>query len=154
MPLADFSRSAQTVALIEALRTAPIGKVVNYDSLSDIIGENIVRCRHYLRSAIKALYDEGVPFGTVRGLGVKRLTSEEIPDIGDHAVVRIRRGSRLARKRMSVINAMNDVANETRVRVNTAASLLGILEHFSQNKSRQKIEAEVQKGTSPIPPGK
>src|SRR5712664_3044319 len=120
----DFSRSTQTVALIEALRIVPVGKVANYASLSEAIGENILFCRHFLHSAIKALYDEGIPFGTVRGFGVKRLTSEEIPDIGDHAITRIRRSSRRARKRMSVINAMNDVDNDTRIRVNTSASLL------------------------------
>lgn len=150
----DFSRSVQTTTLIELLRAAPIGTVVSYAQLSEAIGEDITAARHYLYSAIKAVGDEGIPFGTVRGEGVKRLVSEEIPAIGESAIQHIRRTSRRARKRMGVVNGMNDVPNEVRVKVNTAASMLGVIENFAANKSRKAVEAEVEKVKGPIPPMK
>lgn len=153
--LPDFSRSVQTSTIMELLREAPIGAVVTYGKISEAIGEDVSNgARHHLTSAVKALYDEGLPFGTVRGEGVKRLTSEEIPAIGDHALLRIRRASRRARKRMGVVNGMNDVPNEVRVKVNTAASMLGVIENFAANKSRKAVEAEVEKVKGPIPPMK
>lgn len=150
----DFVRSTQTTALIEFLRTAQIGAVVTYARLSEEIGEDITERRHFLDSAVKALYGEGIPFGTVRGEGVKRLTTEEVPSIGDHAILHIRRTSKKARKRMGVIGRMNDVPNEVRIKVNASASLLGVIENFSANKSRKVVEEQVTKTNGPIPPMK
>jgi hypothetical protein len=151
----DFSRSIQTTTLIELLRAAPIGSIIEYETMSDATGEEIqYEGRHYLYTAVAALYEEGVAFGTVRTVGVKRLVSEEIPAIGESAIQRIRRSSKRARKRMGVINGMNDVPNETRVRVNTAASLLGAIENFSGTKARKTVEAEVEKIKGPLPPMK
>ena len=150
----DFSRSVQTNTIIELLRSASMGSVVSYAKLSEAIGEDITDCRHYLQSAIKVLYTEGLPFGTVRREGVKRLNSEEIPAIGESAILHIRRTSRRARKRMGVVASMNDVPNDVRVKVNAAASMLGVIEHYSTNKTRKTVEGEVEKVKGPIPPMK
>ena len=152
--LPDFSRSTQTNALIDLLRAAQIGSVVSYAALSEAIGEDVTECRHYLYTAVNALQGEGIAFGTVRGEGVKRLVSEEIPAIGDSAINHIKRHARRARKRMGVVGSMNDVPNEVRVKVNATASMLGVIENFSSNKSRKVVESEVAKANSPIPPMK
>lgn len=150
----DFSRSVQTNSLIDVLRAASVGTVVSYAALSEAIGEDVTECRHYLYTAVNVLQGEGIAFGTVRGEGVKRLVSEEIPAIGDHAMAHIRRTSRRARKRMGVVSSMNDVPNEVRIKVNATASMLGVIENFSSNKSRKVVEAEVTKTQGPIPPMK
>lgn len=150
----DFSRSVQTNALIDVLRAAQIGTVVSYAALSEAIGEDVTECRHYLYTAMNTLQGEGIAFGTVRGEGVKRLVSEEIPAIGDSAMAHIRRTSRRARKRMGVVGSMNDVPNEVRIKVNATASMLGVIENFSSNKSRKVVESEVTKTNGPIPPMK
>lgn len=150
----DFSRSLQTTAIMDTLREAPIGTVVTYAALSQAIGEDVTEARHYLYSAMNALQAEGLAFGTVRGEGVKRLVSEEIPAIGDHAILRIKRTSRRARKRMAVVNGMNDVPNDVRVKINTAASMLGVIENFATGKARKTVEAEVEKVNGPLPPMK
>ena len=152
--LPDFSRSTQTNALIDILRAAQIGSVVSYAALSEAIGEDVTECRHYLYTAMNTLQSEGIAFGTVRGEGVKRLVSEEIPAIGDSAMAHIRRTSRRARKRMGVVGSMNDVPNEVRIKVNATASMLGVIENFSSNKSRKVVESEVTKTNGPIPPMK
>lgn len=149
----DFSRSVQTLALIEHLQAASIGSVITYASLSKAIGEDVQNgARHYLYSAMRALQGDGVAFGTVRNMGVKRLTAEEIPAIGDAALLHIRRASRRARKRMSVVNTMNDAPNEVRIEINTKASLLGAIEHFSTKKAADKVKETASHG--PVPPMK
>lgn len=151
----DFSRSTQTLALIEALQAASIGTVVTYSKLSEAIKEDVQNgARHYLYSAMRALQADGIAFGTVRTQGVKRLAADEIPAIGDAALLHIGRASRRARKRMSVVGGMNDVSNEVRVKVNTAASLLGVIETFSHRKARKVVEAEAEKVKGVIPPMK
>lgn len=146
----DFSRSTQTLALIEALQAAPIGAVVTYGTLSDTIKEDVQNgARHFLYSAMRAVQADGLAFGTVRNMGVKRLTADEIPAIGDAALLHIRRSSRRARQRMGVVSGMNDVSNETRIKVNASASLLGVIEHFSTGKTAKKAEAAATHGTVP-----
>jgi hypothetical protein len=150
----DFARSTQTNALIDVLRAASVGSVVSYAALSAAIGEDVTECRHYLYTAVNALQGEGIAFGTVRSEGVKRLVSEEIPAIGESAMAHIRRTSRRARKRMGVVSSMNDVPNDVRIKVNATASMLGVIENFSGNKSRKVVEAEVTRTNGPIPPMK
>lgn len=149
----DFARSTQTLALIEVLQAASIGSVVTYGQLTKAIGEDVqTGGRHYLYSAMKAVQADGLSFGTVRGQGVKRLTAEEIPAIGDAALLHIRRSSRRARKRMSVVNTMNDAPNDVRVKINATASLLGAIEHFSTAKAADKAKETATHG--PVPPMK
>lgn len=149
----DFSRSTQTLALIEVLREAPIGSVLTYGHLSKAIGEDVQNgARHFLYSAMRAVRDDGIIFGTVRMQGVKRLTAEELPAIGDAALLHIRRSSRSARKKMNAVNTMNDAPNEVRVKINAQASLLGAIEHFSTGKAVTKTAEVATHG--PVPPMK
>lgn len=147
-----FDRSVQTLALMDRLREVPIGGIVEYDDLTAVIGERIQDNRHYLYSALKGLQSEGVAFGTVRTVGLRRLQSHEVPTIGDHALVGIRRTSKRARNRMRVIERMNDVSNATRIRINATSSLLGVIEHFTS--SPIKKEAEKTAESSVVPPMK
>lgn len=135
-----FDRSVQTLALIDRLREVPIGGVIAYDILTDVIGERIQDNRHYLYSALKALQPEGIAFGTVRAVGLRRLQSHEVPTIGDHALVGIRRTSKRARNRMRVVERMNDVSNATRIRINATSSLLGVIEHFTSTPVKKETE--------------
>jgi hypothetical protein len=153
MTVPDFSRSTQTLALIEILQSASIGSVISYAKLSDTIGEDIqTDARHYLYSAIRAVQADGLAFGTVRGEGIKRLTAEEIPAIGDAALLHIRRSSKRARKKMRVADGMNDMSNEARVKINATASLLGAIEHFSTGRAASKAAEATTHG--PLPPMK
>lgn len=150
----DFQRSTETLALIDRLKAASIGEVVTYAAMSDVIGADIQTHRHYLVSAIKTLYGDGIPFGTVRNEGVKRLEAGEVVMIGDHAIRHIKRTARTARKRIGSLSGMNDVPNDVRVRANGASALLGVIEHFSTGESKKAAikQAEVAQGV--IPPRK
>lgn len=149
----DFARSTQTLALIETLQAASIGAVVTYGTLSQAIGEDVQNgARHFLYSAQKALLDDGIAFGTVRNTGLKRLAADEIPAIGDAALLHIRRSSKKARKRMGVVNTMNDAPNDVRIKINATASLLGVIEHFSTKKAATKAQETATHG--PVPPMK
>lgn len=148
MAIPDFTRSTQTLALIEVLQAAPIGSVVSYAKLTEAVGDDIQTvARHYLYSAMRAVQSDGLAFGTVRGEGVKRLTADEIPAIGDAALVHIRRSSKRARKRMRVADGMNDMSNESRIKINATASLLGAIEHFSSSRSVETASDTVKAGT-------
>lgn len=145
----DFTKSTQTVAITERLRAASIGEVVSYDALSDALGEEVTKARHHLYAALKALHDDGLAFGTVRGEGVKRLSADELPAIGDAALLHIRRTSRRTRRKLNVANKMNDVSNETMVRISTSVSQLGAIELFANSKTAATIAPKVSNGALP-----
>lgn len=150
----DFQKSTETLALIERLKAASIGEIVSYATMSDVIGADIQTHRHYLASAMKSLYDDGIPFGTVRNEGVKRLDANEVVMIGDGAIRHIKRTARTARKRIGSLNGMNDVPNDVRVRANGASALLGVIEHFSTGESRKAAIKQAALSQSVIPPRK
>lgn len=147
-----FDRSVQTLALMDRLRETPIGSVVTYEALSNTLGQRLQDHRHFLYSALKALTIEGFVFGTVRMIGLKRLEAVEVPAIGDHAIIHIRRTSKKARSRMRVIDRMNDVDNSTRIRINTASSLLGVIEHYASSPVKRQAEKAATDGI--VPPAK
>ena len=145
----DFTLSTQTIALTDLLRTASIGQVVSYARLSEAIGEDVTGARHHLYTAMKALHDEGMSFGVVRTEGVKRLTAHELPAIGDAALQHIRRTSKRTKRRLSIVNAMNDVPNEARVKINATVSQLGVIEMMSSSKTAKAVAALVEDRTLP-----
>ena len=150
----DFTASTQTLALIERLRLASVGEVVTYGALTEAIGEDVRRVRHALYSAAKTMQSEGIIFGTVHNVGVKRLTAEELPAIGDAALLHIRRTSKSARKKMGAVARMNDAPNDVRVKINTAASLLGAIEHFTTGKVAKRAAEIVTVSNGIAPPMK
>lgn len=147
-----FDRSVETLALRDRLRAVPVDSIVSYDDLSAVIGAKIQTHRHFLYSAMKSLIPDGVVFGTVRTVGLRRLPAVDIPTIGADAVRRVRRTSRIARGKMSAINRMNDVDNATRIKTTTYVSMLGVIEHFTGKSAREVTEATVEKSSSVISP--
>jgi len=150
----DFQISAQTTALIERLRECSIGETITYASLSDSIGEDVQRKRHYLTSALKSLLDDGVIFGTVTGKGIKRLEAAELPAIGDKSILHIRRTARRTRKRLAIASRMNDVPNDVRIAINAKSAVLGVIEHVSTRKAVEVAIEKVKEGDVTVPPMK
>jgi hypothetical protein len=150
----DFQRSAQTEKLIEVLRVASIGEQITYARLSDAIGEDVQSKRHYLTSATRVLESEGIVFGTVIGLGVRRLAAADLPKVGQTAIDRTRRTAKRGSKRMGLVDRMNDVEPTVLADVRAKRSLLNLIAHFTGASSQRRAEEAVRQTTGPVPPMK
>jgi hypothetical protein len=150
----DFRRAAQTDKLIEVLRTCSIGETITYGRLSDAIGEDVQDKRHYLNSATRILEAEGVAFRTETNVGVRRISADDLPSVGQQAIDRTRRTAKRGSRRLALLDRMNDVKPETAAAVRGKRSLLDLIVWAASSVQRKRVEQEARQTTGPIPPAK
>jgi len=146
----NLELSAETLAVLNRLKEAPIGETVTYDDLSAAIGRDIRRHRHVLYSALRvALRDDGLLFGTVRGVGYQRVPAEDAHHVGVDARKGIRRRARRSSKRIAAaMSRANDVSDEARRKAHSEMAALGLIEHLSRDTAQPR---DADKPAAPEP---
>lgn len=136
--------SAEASALIRLLVAMPVGAVLTYEQMSAAIGVDVRKRRGALSTARhRALEDEGAHTETVRGVGVKRISSAEV---GASQLPRdLRRSRSAARKGLRRVSkiVINDVPQEERAALFGRASMLQIIDHAASTKGQAKAIAAV-----------
>ena len=98
-------KSADTLIIENVLRESSIGEVVTYALLSAKLGRDVREfCRGNIRTATKALQDDGLFFHTVRGEGLKRVDHETALEGVESGVRRIRNTARRTARRVASID--------------------------------------------------
>lgn len=149
----DLKRHPETDLLITALRAVPLGAEIGYRTLSETIGRDVRGpARGRLASAREiALRDHGVCFFSVRGVGLRRITVEELPSVGAHARRRIRSTARSGLKAISaVIGVSNGASAETMRKVTADRAALGLAAEIASENSQTAFE--VGEAQTPMPP--
>lgn len=98
--------SLETARLVEFLKPWPVGEIVTYKSLSEVIGKDTqgMTGRSNLVSAVRVLArDYGQAWGAVRGVGVKRLDPVETLDSVSERTRRAGRQIFRARKTLGLV---------------------------------------------------
>jgi hypothetical protein len=94
--------------------------------------------------------DLGCVFEAVRGFGIKRLPSSEVPDVGLSALRRIRRAANRGKKRLTRVNA-NSLSDGENRRVVGMVAMLGAVSMIADGR-RASAVATVADPVRPIPP--
>ena len=118
---------AETELLIKHLQTAEIGQVITYQEMKEACKED-VQIRHTIlatsrRTLLKPPHR--MVFGTIAGVGIKRLSDEEIPDVGIAAVKRSRNVARKGHKSLQCADVAK-MAPDTKIRHITTSTILGL----------------------------
>jgi hypothetical protein len=144
---------AETELLIKALSTAEIGQVFTYAQLNEICKDD-VQIRNTIlqtakRSLMKAPYR--MVFGTIMGVGIKRLSDEEIPDEGAQAVKRSRNIARKGVKKLACAD-IGKMTPETKIRHITTSTVLSLFQGAGSRKVHALAEqsARVSNGEMKI----
>lgn len=147
----DLKRHPETDLLITALRAVPLGTEISYSALSLVIGRDVTRAaRARLDSARRITQrDHGCCFFALRGFGLRRITVEQLPSVGEHARRRIRSTTRGALQTISsVVAVSNGASPETMRRLCAERAALGLLGEIAAEPVQKAFEAE----THPMPP--
>lgn len=124
---------------------------VTYAALSDVLGRDVRNgAWTVLASARRALQREGIVYGTIRKVGIKRLDDEEIVGTGRDALKKTRRASRRALNRLACAD-YDKLTNEGRIKHNTYVSMLGALNAITKEPQIRKIEAGVEDAQAKLP---
>lgn len=144
--------SADTRAVVDYLRkeTEP---VVPYAKLNELTGRSLNgKHRYILISALKHLLaNDGLVYGAVRGVGIKRLNDTEIVAAGSETLPRIRRAARRGIKRLTSVQDFNALKPDDQTKHNALVSVLGVMAHAAKPKSLEKIEERVQQAKASLP---
>jgi hypothetical protein len=100
-----FEKSDDSKILTEHLSGAQVGEVVTYAELSRVVGKSLSEFRSALASARRqVLREKGFVFGTEKGVGIRRLSSEEIIAASTSDRHAIRRKARRSLQKLGAVN--------------------------------------------------
>lgn len=136
----DLELSADTKAIITRLREMAIGELVTYDELSGIIGRDIQRNRYILDSARRNVErEDGAVFGIERGVGIRRMTADEAPNIGIQSRKSIRRKADRGAKRIErAVSRANDLPDDVARKAYGEIATLRLIEHTATERAQPK----------------
>ena len=133
--------SVEAQDLAKYLATAEIGDVMTYQQLNEAAKCDVQERNTVLCTARKIVMRERrYVFGTIIGVGVKRLSDDEIPEEGISAIKRSRRIARNGMRKMECAD-LTRMSPEARVRVITTKTVLGL---FTASGSRKVMHLAEQ----------
>jgi hypothetical protein len=141
----DLKRHPETDLLIARLRDVPLGQEIGYADLSRVIGRDVrTAARPRLTSAREiALRDHGVCFFAIRGVGLRRITVQELPQVGAHARGRAKSAVRGGLKTISaVMGVSNGVEPETMRKVASERAALGLLAEVASDSAQAAFDTD------------
>ena len=139
-----------TRVLVNRLRTAKQGELVEYSELTGLIKRNVQgKARSVLESARRYLErSERVAFGVVRDVGLKRLTGEQALDTGVDAFGRHRRATRREARRILCQQPQEELTSNDRVRQAAYLMSLGRIHKTSATSAIKTLQEGLEKHQS------
>lgn len=130
-------------ALAKLARAVSPGQTLTHEAMSQCVGRPIQPRLYIWLSARERLAKEGILFDSVRKEGYRRLKTEELPGVGQHARKRIRRlSSRAARNMSEAARRTNDMPHDLQKSVNAEISSLKLHEHLASAAAQKHVEED------------
>jgi hypothetical protein len=144
---------AETELLIKHLSAAEIGQVFTYAEMNDVCKDDVQIRNTILQTARRHMMKPPyrMVFGTIAGIGIKRLSDEEIPDEGASAIKRSRNIARKGHKKMTCAD-IGKMTPETKVKHITTSTILSLFQGAGSRKVKALAEqsARVENGQMKI----
>lgn len=143
-----FTSSIKNSIDVENIRAAlgevPVGELLTYDAITEIIGAPAKEKRFLILAAIQKINkDTGALFVPVTRVGYRRLPASESYIIGVNTRSKIRRSARRTGQRIiNAIRGVNDMPRENLLRANREIAMLGLIEHVSSERAAKIGETE------------
>lgn len=150
----SFSLSADTRFVYQKLRELAVGSTATRDDLAALIDVPAQSTR--LNAAIasarrKLLHEENMVFGTIRGVGLKRLDDTEIVGTAAATTRKIRRAARKGVKTLSSVQDFSALSRAEQMRHSASLSIFGAVAEISRERSVQKIEKAIDPAKRDLP---
>ena len=141
-----FQSSPETAAAIEAIKailvSLPIGQAASYPQLSEAAGFDVTANRYALNKARSEAEKEcGGLFEPLRGLGIRRMESERAPDVGLHAIRKVRRSAVRSAERLGHVR-VNDMSDTDRNRFTSHKAQLGAIALLADGRKTATISLQ------------
>ena len=146
--------AADIQAMASALSKASIGETITYKALSEAIGRD-VRTRHWLLAAARNQVEAetGALYETIRDVGVKRLSSEAVSDVGLQVIQKVRRTAKRGIKRLSHVRT-NDLTQDEANKLIAHRSQLGAISLVADGRKSVTVAKEAATSGAIVPAGR
>ncbi|MEC9268527.1 MAG: hypothetical protein VX464_20880 [Pseudomonadota bacterium] len=146
--------AADIETMVGVLEKASIGETVNYGAMDAALGRPSRNTHWLIRKAIRQVEkDTGAIFEIVRGVGIKRLPSSDIPSVGTAAIRKIRRASKRAVARLQCVR-VNDLGHDEAKQVIAQRAQLATISFMADGRKTPAITAEINEDKSTLPVGR
>jgi hypothetical protein len=146
-----FRAAPETRLLYQRLMRLDVGETVTYGDLSRVAGVDVrLDGRPRLGSAFRMCAREGHIIKTVWGVGVKRLSDDEILDLAPKNIRKMGRLAKRAQREVSHVD-YDGLADDKKVEFNVTMSQLAVMQMLAKPKVRGQIEAEVTRRAQELP---
>lgn len=135
-----FSVSPETAALVDVLKAVPYGEMISYQEIA--IKAGAFKPSHLASARNIVARDNGAVFAAVRGIGLRRLTSDEAHNVGANARSSIRRkANRSIKMMLGLVRNNNSMDDNSRKRISAEIAHNGLLAHMARDAVQEKIAA-------------
>jgi len=133
--------SVDTQFIIKKLSTCKIGDVITYEELAKEIKRKVPN--GILVTARKRLLtDERMVFGTIRKVGLKRLSDSEIVNTSTAALGSIQRATKREKKRLVSVDFENLPSN-MKIKHSAIAATLAVVNEITKEKKQNRLESSI-----------
>jgi len=146
--------SIDTMLIYNILKDVVPGGIVSKDDIVAKLGRPYEAIRPNVDSARRiAQRDNQMVFGPVRGVGLKRLSDQEISEEGCSLAEKTRRAARRSKKKLQCVNV--EQLDRTEVnRLYVSMSMVSFLGNMTAKKRLTQVEAAVVQSQERLPIGK
>jgi hypothetical protein len=140
-----FVKTAERELLEHELRQLEVGQEITYEALARSVGISVeevkvisYRARQFLEC------QERIVIRPIPGVGLKRLDSPDVVDSTDEVVVRARRASKRASRRLVQCVEYDELDQDKKVKHNVRLAQLGSITLLSDKKSEKRLTEHVK----------
>lgn len=146
-------RSAETEALLRHLEKAEVGHIITYKEMLLACKADVQAHPSHLNTARRTLLKSRVAFGTIIGIGIKRLDDHEMPAEAKSKQIRARR---TAEKGLAILNCadLGKLDPELKVRAITTRTVLSFMTRSGSRKVLNLTEQSVRTSNGDMKVGK
>ncbi len=142
--------------IYDRLIGAGVGDTVTYTELTNLIGRDVQdKGRGALITARRRARNiDRMIFGTVRDVGLMRLSDAEIVETGEGTLRHIRRTARRGAQTVLCVQNFNNLPNEKKIQHNTFVSMFGVMAEITKPAKIKAIEKSVASSQAALPVAK
>lgn len=135
-----FERSENVSIIVSILAEKKVGEEVGYEELSAAVGKNVQReSRSSLSSAMRIVQNEsGAVFGTIRGVGVKRLSDTEISRLAPSYLRRSHNAAKTGRNKLRKADTSN-MSEAEKLTYYAGSSHLAMIAEATTERASKKV---------------
>lgn len=148
----SFAASIDAGLLADRLATLGVGEPASYADLTAVIGTDVRRGRGLsaLRTARRQLQRERqMVFNVERGVGLRRLSDDQVVEAGASYLAKVRRAARRGAKLVTSVSSYEALPAHLKVRHNAQVSIFGAIEAVAAGKAVARLGERT--GAKPLP---